>query len=201
MDDDSASDPDDDDFDAKMESCWKKAKLSVPGATATDPVVEEVERFFNQRFDVVDALKGQSTILSPSNVVNAVGVTPREWIEKVEVVSANFDIMEWWEESGKQVYPLIYPVACCILALPDSNGDQERTFSSATWMDGDLNTKQADLTFQMKVLVYKNTEFLNDHRKRVKEEAKKRTKELLQQAFSEKEGDSDLGDINFRLCY
>ena len=75
----------------------------------------------------------------------------------------------------------------------------ERTFSSATWMDGDLNTKQADLTFQMKVLVYKNTEFLNDHRKRVKEEAKeeakKRTKELLQQAFSEKEGGSDLGDI------
>jgi len=32
----------------------------------------------------------------------------------------------------------------------------------------------------MKVLVYKNTEFLNDHRKSVKEEAKKRSKELLQ---------------------
>jgi hypothetical protein len=64
-----------------------------------------------------------------------------------------------------------------------------------------------DLTFSLstnpyvpqKVLVYKNAEFLNDHRKSVKEEAKeeakKRSKELLQQAFSEKEGGCDLEDI------
>jgi hypothetical protein len=44
----------------------------------------------NQRFDVVHAIEKQSTILSPSNVENALGVTPREWIEKVEAVSANF---------------------------------------------------------------------------------------------------------------
>jgi hypothetical protein len=51
------------------------------------------------------------------------------------------------------------------------------------------------MTFQMKVLVYKNTKFLNDHRKSVKEEAKKRSKELLQQVFLEKEGGCDLGDV------
>jgi hypothetical protein len=49
----------------------------------------------------------------------------------------------------------------------------------------------ADMTFQMKVPVYKNTKFLNDHRKSVKEEAKKRSKELLQQAFLEMEGGCD----------
>ena len=93
---------------------------------------------------------------------------------------------------------LIYPVACCILALPDSNGDQERTFSAATWMDGKLSTKQNDITFQMKVLACKNSEFLNEHKGHVEEHyikaAAERTKKLLMEsskARNVEDADSD----------
>ena len=58
--------------------------------------------------------------------------------------------------------------------MPDSNADQERTCSAATWMDGKLNKKQSDLTFQMKVLLYKNKGFLKNHLKILKEDEKKR---------------------------
>jgi hypothetical protein len=54
------------------------------------------------------------------------------------------------------------------------------------WGPEYCNTKQADRTFQMKVTVYKNTKFLNGHRKSVKEEAKKRSKGHLQKAFLER---------------
>ena len=91
--------------------------------------------------------------------------------------------MDWWERVGRNSYPLIYPVACAILALPESNGNQERTFSAATWMDGKLKKKQSDLTFQMKVLLYKNRDFLERHKHHAEEDARKeaeaRTKALL----------------------
>jgi hypothetical protein len=67
--------------------------------------------------------------------------------------------------------------------LPDSNGHQERTFSAATWMDGKLNSMQKDLTFQMKVLMYKNEDFLERYSDTMEpkqlETAAQKTKELL----------------------
>jgi hypothetical protein len=85
---------------------------------------------------------------------------------------------------------MIYPVAMCILSLPDSNGHQERTFSAATWMDGKLNSMQKDLTFQMKVLMYKNANFLerygNAMEAELLDDAEKRTRDLLVKHISSK---------------
>ena len=104
-------------------------------------------------------------------------------MSKWEVIVKHFDIFKWWESIGKISFPLIYPIAIRILSLPDSNGNQERTFSAATWMDGKLNSRQNDMTFQMKVLLYKNQAFLEEHQKEVKDENRKaaaaRTKALL----------------------
>jgi hypothetical protein len=51
-------------------------------------------------------------------------------------------------------------------------------------MDGKLQKRQSDMTFQMKVLLYKNKDFLAEHRLRMKElaskEAEERTKKLLE---------------------
>ena len=63
--------------------------------------------------------------------------------------------MEWWENYGKDKFPKIYVIACLILALPDSNGNQERTFSACTWMDGKLKKNQGEGTFQTKCVLYK----------------------------------------------
>jgi hypothetical protein len=50
-------------------------------------------------------------------------------------------------------------------------------------MDGKLNSRQNDMTFQMKVLLYKNQGFLEEHQREVLEENRKaaaaRTKALL----------------------
>jgi hypothetical protein len=99
-------------------------------------------------------------------------------------------LAEWWKETGKTRFPMIYPVAMCILSLPDSNGHQERTFSAATWMDGKLNSMQKDLTFQMKVLMYKNANFLerygNAMEAELLDDAEKRTRDLLVKHISSK---------------
>jgi hAT family C-terminal dimerisation region len=106
-------------------------------------------------------------------------------------------LIKWWETIGKKSFPLIYPVAIRILSLPDCNGNQERTFSAVTWMDGKLNSRQNDMIFQMKVLLYKNQGFLEEHKKEVLEENRKaaaaRTKALLQTDTALME-DSDIDD-------
>jgi hypothetical protein len=65
-------------------------------------------------------------------------------------------------------------------------------------MDGKLNTRQNDMTFQMKVLLYKNQGFLEEeHKKDVLEENRKaaaaRTKALLKTTVSDMQ-DSDIDD-------
>jgi hypothetical protein len=124
-------------------------------------------------------------------------------MKNYQLIAEHFDVMDWWERFGKENHKLIYPVACCILALPDSNGHQERTFSAATWMDGKLQKRQSDMTFQMKVLLYKNAEFLANHRRHVQEDklasAEQRTKELLKLSAQMRKDleldDSDADDI------
>jgi hypothetical protein len=153
-----------------------------------DPVLDTVRAFFHQPdFNPVGWIENL-------DVQRTVGMTPSKWIENVQLVIKNFDVFRWWEEYGKEQFPLIYPIACRILAMPDSNGGQERTFSAATWMDGKLNSNQSDLTFQMKVLLYKNQSFLKEHRSNVLEDKRKaaalKTKELLQQSMSGKDDDA-----------
>ena len=136
-----------------------------------------------QPFDVRQVLPHQTNKKLANGVLEKLGNDPMCWVEHLEEIAANFDVMGWWEHHGKALFPLIYPVACLILPLPDSNGHQERTFSAATWMDGKLQKRQSDMTFQMKVLLYKNKDFLWEHRERMKDisrkEAAERTKALL----------------------
>ena len=64
-------------------------------------------------------------------------------------------------------------------------------------MDGKLRKRQSEMTFQMKVLLYKNQDFLEAHKQRVKEEHRKaaqlRTKEMLAMVTKDKK-DSDKKD-------
>jgi hAT family C-terminal dimerisation region len=154
-----------------------------------DPVESQVHAFFNQQFDPRSGM--------PLETHQLVGATKFDWIKQWETIVEHFDIFKWWESIGKNSFPLIYPVAIRILSLPDSNGNQERTFSAATWMDGKLNTRQKDMTFQMKVLLYKNQAFLEEHKKDVLEENRKaaaaRTKALLKSSMDNMK-DSDIDD-------
>jgi hypothetical protein len=97
--------------------------------------------------------------------------------------------------TGKVQYPNIYVIACVILPLPDSNGSQERTFSSATWMDGKLNKRQSDATFQMKVILQQNTKFLDKARIEIMEEhlkpAAESTKKLVLEAMERRRKEID----------
>ena len=91
--------------------------------------------------------------------------------------------MRWWENTGKQSFPLLYLLACIVLPLLESNGSQERAFSTATWLDGKLNNRQSEETFQMKVVLHQNLPLLKRTEKTIKEhykeKAKKATKSLL----------------------
>ena len=160
-----------------------------------DPVKATVRKFFNQTFSIHSELFTQTNSVD-ADFLKSIGTKDEQRLKSWQRIAEVFDVMDWWERVGKVSFPLIYPVACAILALPDSNGHQERTFSAATWMDGKLRKKQSDLTFQMKVLLYKNKEFLEMNRKYAEEEAKKaaeaRTKELLRISASlRKEEDID----------
>jgi hAT family C-terminal dimerisation region len=130
-----------------------------------DPVQREINAFFKQQFDPRSAM--------PVDIQGSVGATKLDWVKHWDIIVEHFDIFKWWETIGKKSFPLIYPIAIRILSLPDSNGSQERTFSSATWMDGKLNTRQNEITFQMKVLLYKNQALLGGIQKGSKGERKK----------------------------
>ncbi|CAB9530597.1 expressed unknown protein [Seminavis robusta] len=84
--------------------------------------------------------------------------------------------------------------------MPDSNGFQERVFSSCTWFDGKLsNGQKVAMTFQMRLLCYKNSAFIQNYKQCIndarKEWAKNRTKDLLKLTASrceEEDYDSDI---------
>jgi hAT family C-terminal dimerisation region len=154
-----------------------------------DPVQSQVNAFFKQQFDPRSAM--------PVDIQGSVGATKLDWVKHWDLMVEHFDVFKWWETIGKKSFPLIYPIAIRILSLPDSNGSQERTFSSATWMDGKLNTRQNEITFRMKVLLYKNQAFLEEFKKEVNEKEKRaaadRTKALLKSMTSDMD-DSDIDD-------
>lgn len=153
-------------------------------ATGTqDPYLAEVEAFFKNGINWANYLSSTGV---DKDIINRIGNSKGPWLKSWELIAQNFDCMKWWEEVGKQQYPMIYIVACQIHPLPESNGDQERTFSAATWMDGKLNNRQSSATFQMKTLMYKNKDLLDlprlDVKKNAKRIASKGTKMLLEQA-------------------
>jgi hypothetical protein len=100
----------------------------------------------------------------------------------------------------KAQFPNIYVIACLILALPDSNGNQERTFSACTWMDGKLKKNQGEGTFQTKCVLYKTKKVRDQIAKHMMEDkalynrqmrkmAREATRNLLQLAHGVDEED------------
>jgi hypothetical protein len=178
-------------------------------AKVDDPVKQAVQNFFGQKFDPRQVLQDQRKNEVKAEILERIGSTPNEWMKNYKLIAEHFDVMDWWERIGKENHKLIYPVASCILALPNSNGHQERTFSAATWMDGKLQKRQSDMTFQMKVLLYKNAEFLATHRRHVQEarlaSADQKTKELLKLSAQLRddldEDDSDYDDDDIEAAY
>ena len=191
---------DDEDEDVYEALRHKKLKTSHDPNRSNDPVEAQVDDFFSQSFNPLLVLCGQQDKVP--NAAEVIGNGVGQWLKNVEVIAKYFNLAEWWEGTGKTQFPLMYPIACCILSLPDSNGHQERTFSAATWMDGKLNSMQNDVTFQMKVLCYKNHDFLERFKGRLEKEqlevAEKKTKALLEQHIKSKkedEIDSDIDDL------
>ena len=167
------------------------ANRAKHGITSTamasgDPVKACVDQFFDQQFDIRNALVQQESMKDvklPPGTLDKIGPTDEQWMANWETVSLNFDVLHWWVHVGRELYPLIFPVALLILSVPDSNGKQERTFSAASWMDGKLSKRQSGMTFQSKVLLYKNKGFLEKYQDIIKKaytkESEKKTRELL----------------------
>ena len=84
-------------------------------------------------------------------------------IDNLFKIAEVFDVMGWWAETGRNKFPWTHVVAFLYLPIPDSNGDQERDFSSATWTDDILRTDQKDCTFEKKGLLHLNREFEDEH--------------------------------------
>ena len=76
-------------------------------------------------------------------------------------ISSHFDSREWWVKVGRKVHPLVFLVVPAIIALPASNGFQERTFSTCTFFDDPLRQSLKDARFEMAVLLAVNEELLS----------------------------------------
>jgi hAT family C-terminal dimerisation region len=121
---------------AMMRRKRAQAKSStLVAADETDPTKQQIRQFFETPFNIRQELLLQKRKLAPG-VLTEIGHTQEQWVQRYDVISKNFDVMDWWERTGKQLYLLIYPIACLILPLPDSNGHQERAFSQCCYMDG-----------------------------------------------------------------
>jgi hypothetical protein len=117
-------------------------------------------------------------------LLKIIGTKKRHWIDNWEYISEAFDVMKWWE-AHRNTFPNVYIVACHVLATPDSNANQERTFSAATWFDGKLSNRQNDATFQMRVLLYKNAEFIKTSKITIAEQYKIMARENSLQLLKE----------------
>ena len=69
-----------------------------------------------------------------------------------------FDVLNWWNDFGRQHYPHVMMVASVTLARPYSNAQQERDFSLATWFDGNLVQKQKPATLEKRLMTCLNRE-------------------------------------------
>lgn len=146
---------------------------------------KEIDKFFNDGVQWDQVLIEQN---APKSIVETIGNSKDEWQLHWQLISEHFDVMRWWESDGRKYYKRIYQIACLILPMPDSNGGQERT---ATWMDGKLNKRQTEATFQMKVVLHQNADFLlktrMDFDDRYKAIARRATTALFKSAERDKE--------------
>ena len=182
---------DDDDLMARRRKVQAQEEAPSHGA---DPVQDEIDLFFSQAIVWEQTLKQQSNI-TDNSIAEKIGTTAIEHQENWMAIADLFDPMKWWTDMGRHRFPLIYWVAIVHMSLPDSNGHQERTFSAAQWMDDLRRTTQHDATFEMKVIIYKNQEFLaalNDRElKKYTMLARKATKEIFEEAERARDDEDD----------
>ena len=142
-----------------------------------------VRTYFKTKADQFTDRGRENTVFTEDFFIK-IGRESKTWLAEWEIISEHFDVMDWWETVGRRDFPLIYPIACLILSLPDSNAGIERVFSGGTWMDGRLLGRQGDATYQMRVLLYKNHDFIKQNRRDLSDDtrlkaAKLRTRELV----------------------
>ena len=101
---------DDEDLDYLERKRRKKFKSSHDPNRSKDPVVAQVNDFFNQNFSPHLVLGSQEDSVSMASEV--VGTTVGKWLKNVEVMAKHFNVGEWWKSTGKKQFPQIYPVAC-----------------------------------------------------------------------------------------
>ena len=75
-------------------------------------------------------------------------------------ISSLFDSCEWWRNVGRKHHHLVFLVVSEIIALPSSNGFQERIFSACTWFDNPLRQSLKSTRFEMAVLLAVNESLL-----------------------------------------
>ena len=143
----------DDDWAAVMATKKKAPAVNTTGCK----VKTEVEKFFKQSIDWPQQLEDQG--VGP-DIIKSIGEDEADWQANYELIASHFDVFEWWHREGKIKFKMIFIVACTILSLPESNGRQERVFSGAGWIDAKLSNRQAEVTFEMKALLYSNRVFI-----------------------------------------
>jgi hAT family C-terminal dimerisation region len=167
----------------------KRKETSRIRADTDCPATNELKRYFNKHFDWREILSSSGTC--SSDTIEKIGYDRDSYQQNWELIASEFDIMAWWEARGKQEFPKTYLLACVVLPLPESNGSQERTFSTATWMDGKLNNRQTDTTFEMKVLLHQNAEFLRKAKMTISSENQKSAEEAVEKAFKTMEENAE----------
>jgi hypothetical protein len=123
-------------------------------------VDKQINRFFDEEVDWRQVLLNQQQPPVNKEELDELIQSSDDFKEHLPFLSSQFNALEWWQTHGRMQYPMIYLVACSILSLPESNGHQERVFSSCTWMDGKLQRRQNPATHEMKALLYRNRAML-----------------------------------------
>ena len=148
-----------------------------------DAVKREIDRFIKhaEGIDWIKELEAQDV---PGEVL--VQLQDSNLSDSIDLVAKHFDVMKWWSNTHPRTqYPLVYIIACLYLILPESNGNQERTFSAATWMDGKLSQRQCNATHEMKTLLYRNREHLQKCKVALNSELEQRSAAIVQELLDE----------------
>jgi len=105
-------------------------------------------------------------------------------------ISSQFDSREWWVKVGRKAHPLVFLVVPAIIALPASNGFQERTFSTCTYFDDPLRQRLKNSRFEMALLLAVNEELLTG-----KVPSDEEAKEIVKKVVANFDEDIDLDDL------
>lgn len=78
------------------------------------------------------------------------------------VWDAKFDLLQWWGDQGKSMYPEMYKAAVLILSLAITSARNERSFSVAGHVLNELSCRLTDM-LSMLIFIRRNWNFLLHH--------------------------------------